>query len=107
MPISQEQMDLVRSALAARTAGGAVGGGNPAPAITQATPAMPGTPTLPQGDIMAPSAAEVPTTPMAPASGGSPAAGVAKKTMAAQGPNFDDETRLLAKALTKKMLEIL
>jgi hypothetical protein len=100
-------MGLIREAMARRGMGG-LGGGAPTPAVGQLTsggpspmggpstqqPAMPQQPT--------PGLAQVPTQVSQTAA---PQNGALKAGQQAQGPQFDDETRTLAKSLVQRLLK--
>jgi len=96
---SQLDMSAIQAALQRR-----MDGAMPQPAVSQMTSPMgalptggPNTPVTPPPTPMSP--------PMAPAAAPSTANGIMKGASATQGPAFDDETKMISKALIKKLLE--
>ena len=100
-------MTAIREALARRGMGGAPAGGGTTPMSGQVSAPAGSTPT---GGPNVPT----PPAPTSPAPAGAPnvapraaAAPMAKAAQAAQGPNFDDETKLIAKTLVTKLIKYL
>lgn len=102
-------MNLIREALARRAGGGSPVGGSTIPAAMQiSAPSGAG----PTGQPSTPTP-QPPQTPQAPTP--SPvdiatrqaAGGAAGAAQVAQGPNFDDETKKISKALVTKLIQYL
>ena len=100
-------MTAIREALARRGMGGAPAGGGTTPMSGQVSAPAGSTPT---GGPNVPT----PPAPTSPAPAGAPnvapraaAAPMAKAAQAAQGPNFDGETKMIAKALVTKLIKYL
>ena len=102
-------MTAIREALARRGMGGAPAGGGTTPMSGQLSAPAGSTPT---GGPNVPTP-PAPTSPTPPPAGGSnvaprtAAAPMAKAAQAAQGPNFDGETKMIAKALVTKLIKYL
>lgn len=105
----------LQRALARRAQGGSPAGGGGMPMIGQTSMPVGSTPTGGQPTPRPTVAPNQPTTPPpAPrvnigsrqpaAAGGSAPAGAARAAMVAQGPNFDDDTKKIAKALVSKLI---
>lgn len=100
-------MSLIREALARRSSGG-LGGGNPMPAAGQLSSGMPsplGGPATQQ-----PASSQQPTPGMSQlpsqvSQTPAPQNGALKAGQQAQGPQFDPETRDLAKSLVQRLLK--
>jgi hypothetical protein len=104
MPIPPNiDLSLIREAMARRASGEVPAGGAGVPAMDQLTIPQAATPT---------GGANTPTTPVPQANQSSVnvapklASETAGAAQAATGPNFDDETKMTAKALIAKLLKV-
>lgn len=104
-------MSLIMEAIARRAQGGPLSGGTSMPAIDQVTAPTdslptggPNTPEMPPAPL--PSNAE-PARMSANAGAGGPANQAVKTATKATSPAFDDETRMMAKNLAKRLLEMM
>jgi hypothetical protein len=108
-PQANVDMGLIREALARRQQGG-LGGGTSMPAAAQLTAGgaspmgAPQTQQAPGSQQSTPALGQLPT--QVPQGAGTPTpSGQLKAGQQAQGPQFDDETRTLAKSLVERLLK--
>ena len=99
-------MSLIHEALARRAQGGALSGGNVTPAGGQVS--APGA-AIPTGGPNTPTTPppQAPSTPQPNAQVGRQVGTAVKSAQAVNGPNFDDETRRISKALISNLIKYL
>ncbi len=101
-------MGLIREALARRQAGGTLGGGNSMPAASQLTAggtSTMGSPQTQQPPVQQQPTASISQLPTQVKQSSAPNNEPTRAGQLAQGPQFDEETRSLAKSLVQKLLK--